>query len=305
MSVAATAKRLRTGISYGNIDDLPAFSTGPHGSAAELHEAVARANYEGLHGGDPELCAKSGLVLLGSGLLTQPSDAGRLAAYWKNKGAAVVTCIAGYGMENDHELDAYAAAICEAAVEHEVPLLLETHRASITQDAWRTVQLTGRFPELRFNLDLSHWFTGQEMPYGDLDARIQFLEPVLSRTSFLHGRIGNRCCMQVPLDDVPASILCAFRLVWTNVMQTFLSSAQDTRADLWFCPELLGPAYDYARRFRKSDGELCEETDRWQQAAALVVMAMQCFQDARRLVAGVHDGIRMDRGASRQGDWRR
>jgi len=106
-----------------------------------------------------------------------------LAASWKTRGAAAVTCIAGFGMESDAEIDAYAAAICKAVVDHQIPFMLETHRASITQDAWRTVQLSRRFPKLRFNLDLSHWYTGQEMPYGDRNARLAFLEPIFKQTS--------------------------------------------------------------------------------------------------------------------------
>jgi hypothetical protein len=272
-------------LNYGNVVDLPDFSIGPHGTPEELHQAVADAHYEGLQGGDVELGRRSGLVLLGSGLLTQPSDAGTLAACLKEKGASVVTCIAGYGMESDQEMDAYAGAICEASADHEIPLLLETHRASITQDAWRTVQLTQRFPELRFNLDLSHWFTGQEMLYGDLDSRVNFLEPVLARTEFIHGRVGNRCCLQVPLEEAEKA-LPVFRRIWTRVMEAYLSREPDDdrspQADLWFCPELLGPAYDYARLFREGGGEVREETDRWQQAAALVAIACECFQDALR-----------------------
>ena len=284
MSYAAPGKVLRTAISYGNVNDLPAFSSGPHGSPSELHQAVADAKYEGLQNGDVELCAQCGLVLIGSELLTSPSNAGELASQWKDKGAALVTCIAGYGMESDREVDAYAAAICEASTRYQLPLLLETHRASITQDAWRTVQLVNRFPAIRFNLDLSHWFTGQEMPYGDLDARIAFLKPVLTRTTFIHGRIGDRCCMQVPVEEAMVKSIPAFRRIWTNVMLEFISSGQDAATDLWFCPELLGTVYDYARQLRDGAGELHEETDRWEEAAALVAIARQCFDDAQLLL---------------------
>ena len=272
-------KRLRIGINYGNVYDLPGFSTGPHGDGSVLHHAVAAANYEGLQGGDAELCSQFGLTLLGAGLLEHPDEADSLAVGWKDRGAAVVTCIAGFGMESDAEMDTYADAICRASEDHQISLLLETHRASITQDAWRTVHMARRFPELRFNLDLSHWFTGQEMPYGDLDARIAFLEPVIAKTLFLHGRIGDRCCMQVPLDQVSEGSLSTFRRVWTQVMRNFLLS-QDEAAELWFCPELLGPTYNYARQFRDGRGELREETDRWQEARALVEIALECFEQA-------------------------
>src|SRR5882724_4850877 len=123
-------------MNYGNVSDLPAFSIGPHGSDVDLHREVAQAGYEGFQGGHPDLCSRFGLVLLGSGLLVQPTDVDALAASWKTRGAAAVTCIAGFGMESDAEIDAYAAAICKAVVDHQIPFMLETHRASITQDAW-------------------------------------------------------------------------------------------------------------------------------------------------------------------------
>ena len=246
----------------------------------DLHRGVAQAGYVGLQGGDPELCSLFELTLLGSGVLEHPADADALAADWKARGASVVTCIAGFGMESDTEMDTYAAAICEAAADHQISLLLETHRASMTQDAWRTVQLSRRFPKLRFNLDLSHWFTGQEMAYGDLDTRLAFLEPVLAHTSFIHGRIGDRCCMQVPLAEASELVVATFRQAWTKVMRDFLSSSHEAETELWFCPELLGPTYNYARQFRDNAGELREETDRWQEAQSLVAIARDCFARA-------------------------
>ncbi len=243
-----------------------------------LHRAVAEAGYEGLQGGDAELCSRYGLALLGSGLVTTPEEAAPLAAAWKAKGATVVTCIVGFGFESDREMDALAAALCQASVDSNVALLLETHRASISQDAWRTVQLAGRFPELCFNLDLSHWFTGQEMPYGDFDKRISLLEPVLSRTRFLHGRVGDRGCMQVALDSTAEHTVSLFRSVWKCAMLGFLDSGTVDQ-DLWFCPELLGTTFNYARQFRDDTGALREETDRWQQAQLLAKIARECFSE--------------------------
>lgn len=254
----------------------------------ELHRAAAEAGYEGVQGGDAEMCPEIGLTLLGAGLLTEPEDADRVAELWKAKGAEVISCIAGFGMESDAELDLYAEAICRASAEHGVALLLETHRASVTQDAWRTVQLAQRFPELRFTLDLSHWFTGQEMPYGDIEARMKFIQPVLSRVGLLHGRVGDRCCMQVPL-AAAASSLPVFRRVWTEAMQGALGRRAAGEGDLWFCPELLGTTYGYARQVRGATGELCEETDRWDEAKVLVAEAETCFDEAVLRAAAVQE----------------
>jgi hypothetical protein len=42
-----------------------------------------------------------------------------------------------------------------------MPVYIETHRASIMQDAWRTTELIRRIPQVRFNGDFSHWLRGR------------------------------------------------------------------------------------------------------------------------------------------------
>ena len=64
---------------------------------------------------------------------------------------------------------------------------------SSNQDIWRTVQITKRFPEVRFNGDLSHYHTGQELVYDGLDMKIEFMAPIFDRIRFMHARIGSEC----------------------------------------------------------------------------------------------------------------
>ena len=163
-----------------------------------------------------------------------------------------------------------------------LPLFVETHRATLTQDLWRTVQLVGAFPELRFNGDFSHWYTGLEMTYGDFDAKVAFIEPVLARTRYLHGRIGDSGCIQIGLGphdgDEPASIE-HFRRFWTAAAAGFLAeaSAGDVLA---FTPELLPPSIGYARTEATADGGRDEVTDRWTDALAMADIARACFAAA-------------------------
>ena len=63
------------------------------------------------------------------------------------------------------------------------------------------MQFLKRFPELEFNGDFSHWYTGTEMVYGGFENKMEFFRPVLGRIGFLHGRIGNPGCMQVDIGD--------------------------------------------------------------------------------------------------------
>ncbi len=94
-------------------------------------------------------------------------------------------------MEDDKEIDRLLTAVIDSSSRHGIPLYVETHRATITQDLYRTVKLTERNPDVRFNADFSHWYTGQEMIYGDIDAKFDFIEPVLARLAYMHARDGR------------------------------------------------------------------------------------------------------------------
>ena len=270
-------KRLRIGLTYNSVADLPPHSRGPRKNVETIYAAVAEAGYEAMQGGDAHLCRAYGLELLGIGVIPALQDVEPWIRSWKEQGAIAATCIAGYGYESDAEIDSLAESIMQLARSYQLPVFIETHRASITQDAWRTIQLTRRMPGVRFNGDFSHWFTGQEMPYGDFTARLDRLAPVFDRVRFLHGRIGNRCCMQVDIGEgTEHPSIPYFQSFWTRSMQAFLN-APDSGRDLWFCPELLGTEYQYAHTVRTESGSVTEEGNRWIQSAVLVRLARQCF----------------------------
>ena len=63
-------------------------------------------------------------------------------------------------------------------------------------------------------------------------------------------------------------------------MRSFLATPEQAEAELWFCPELLGTTYSYARQFWDEEGALREETDRWQEAHELVALGRECFLQA-------------------------
>jgi len=185
----------------------------------------------------------------------------------------MASCIAGNGMESDEQMDAIVDAIVRARANTGVTIYLETHRSSITQDSWRCLQLAERNPEIYFNCDFSHWYTGLDIQALDFDRWLEQMTPVLSRVGILHGRIGNRCCMQVPVEEKPNSLELSQR-VWTRVMQLFAQSSGGPE-ELWFLPEILSSTYEYVRTF---NGE--EETDRWRDAMLLTKAACACAAEA-------------------------
>jgi hypothetical protein len=159
---------------------------------------------------------------------------------------------------------------------------------AITQDMWRTVQITKKFPEVLFNGDFSHYYCGQEMVYGGLEMKMEFMKPIFDRIGFMHGRIASPGHMQVPIDETnsrPAAAvgvvdyLADFRTIWARAMRGFRNHAGPGDV-LVFAPELLGGAHYYARLFPGSDGVVVEESDRYAQALLYAKIARCLFEDA-------------------------
>lgn len=282
------SKRLRRHINVATLSNLPSWSTIPARRGAELHAALKAAGYVGLQtfGPNPEAQA-AGLELSGSGRAFKPEDLDGIAAQHKSWGMVGTTLTVGDGLETDLEMDRLAAAILETQNKHAYPLFLETHRASITQDLRRTIDLALRFPDLRFNADLSHWYVGHELGAGDFAAKCEALAPVLSRVRFVHGRIGDTCSAQTPLTDGEGRErpqVAHYRDLWTRCFRGFLADP-DAGETIIIAPELLpnvanfgGKTYqlNYARLL--PDGR--EETDRWADALRICAIAEECFAQA-------------------------
>lgn len=223
--------------------------------------------------------------------ISTPGEANDVARRHAERGDSCITVHAGWGWEDDAEVDRLVAAILEASHRNALPIFVETHRATITQDMWRTVQITKRFPEVRFNGDFSHYYCGQELAYGDWDKKLAFLQPIFDRVGFMHGRISSPGCIQAPIGrDLRVrppqahggvDYLRHFRDLWTAAMGGFLRSAGAGDV-LIFAPELLPGTHYYARLFPDDEGHFREETDRYAQALLYVQLAHECFTEARR-----------------------
>jgi sugar phosphate isomerase/epimerase len=281
--------RLRVYLNLMALEDVEGSSAPRTTDPETLFAAIRDAGYEGVQFIAPltqeqdRACRAAGLGRMGLGRLNEPEEAAELAARLAGEGQECGTLHVGWGIEDDAEACRLFDAILEASARYRIPLYLETHRATILQDMWRTVQFVKRYPELRFNGDFSHWYTGQEMVYGGFDNKLAFIQPVLERVRFVHARIGNPGCIQVNIEDGDPQrhpYVAHFRQLWTAAFEGFLASAGPGDY-LAFVPELLAPRIFYARAFPGADGELQEECDRWQQALVLKRIGEECFAAAR------------------------
>lgn len=267
---------LRCYFNWLALDGLPPFPGGPL-------RAIRDAGYDGVQFIQPlqrslvDQARSLGLGVCGSGRVNEAVDAEKLAAEARAAGLECLTLHVGWGIEDDAVAHCLIGSVLEASARNAVPLYPETHRATIFQDMWRTVQFVRRFPELRFNGDFSHWYTGQEMVYGGFENKLDFIAPILERVRFLHGRIGNPGCMQVDIgagDPGEYPFVAHFRALWTAAFAAFRRAASEGDS-ICFTPELLAPGIYYARAFAGR-----EECDRWQQSLVLKRIAGECFAEA-------------------------
>lgn len=277
--------RLKLHINAGNLWTLPEWSTVPRRADQIDYEAVKGAGFVGLQHYFPDPAAiEAGLEMSGMARITTPQEARPIADQHKAWGFVASTWHVGDGFERDDEMDALAGAVLDAAVASGLPIAIETHRATMTQDIRRTLDLIERFPDLRFNADLSHWYTGLEMRYGDFDAKLDRLGPVFERVRFMHGRIGHSCTMQLPLAtarDHPC--WQDYIRLWTACFEGFGRTAAPDEAFI-FAPELLPDAVEFQGETHRlnyaplTDG--AETSDRWTEALELADHARNLFKTA-------------------------
>ncbi|MFM7068027.1 MAG: sugar phosphate isomerase/epimerase family protein, partial [Actinomycetes bacterium] len=247
-----------------------------------------------VQGANPRRCRELGLVPTTFAIHRELGGLDQQCRRWVDLGVTCCTVMLGDHLIGDDEAARLVEEVLVASVSSGLPLYVETHRATVTQDIARTLRLVDRFPELRFNGDLSHWYTGHELGLTDMEETVDVLAPVLDRVRFLHGRIGTSGCMQIDVGDgnvgdVPS--VGHFELLWTRAMQGFIVGASEDPVppvdlQMGFAPELLPPEVGYARTFTGPDGHLREEGDRWSQALVLTDIAQRCFARAAESALG-------------------
>lgn len=178
-----------------------------HGLALPDQLALLReAGYEGVVAWEHwDAIRAAGLVPVGMGRVLRPEEALPLAMRHADAGLDFTTLHVGTGLECDAEMAHLADAVLTAAAISGHALHIETHRATMTQDIRRTLDLVGLFPDLVFTLDFSHWYTGHEMTYGgEFAERLAWCDPVFARTASLQLRFGTTGAIQRPLDAASA-----------------------------------------------------------------------------------------------------
>ena len=285
------APRLVPFLNLGGLEDLPESSSGYALAQADLPDQLKQirdAGFEGVqHWCEPhvvEAVQQSDLLFTVTGGVRENGDADQQVGEAKACGAECITVHAGWGLESDDRMDELVDEILAAEEAHGIGCYVETHRSTMTQDNFRTAQLSRRRPRLGFNGDFSHWYTGLEMPYAGVNRVMAATENVFDRVRHFHGRIGNSGCIQVDIGpDLETALgrpnVQDFVTMWTRAFRGFKQAAGPGDW-LAFAPELLKPEINYARTFSGPDGKPREEGDRWQQALLYLELANHCWDQA-------------------------
>ena len=286
------APKLRVFLNLDTLLDLPPDSLWPGLQGAEMIERLRSDGFEGVQASGTSRLA--GFLHCGLGRVNEPAEALPLARRHADLGDLCLTLHVGWGIEDDDAVFRLVDSVQKASEKTGLPIFIETHRATITQDMWRTVQIVKRFPEVLFNGDFSHYYCGQEMVYGGADmqsgvaVKMEFMAPVFDRIGFMHGRIAGPGAMQMPIDDTSSRPAAAdgiidyfadFRTMWTRAMKGFIQNAGPGDV-LVFAPEILPRSYYYARTHRDPQGIFVEESDRYAQALLYRQVALDCFRAA-------------------------
>ena len=284
----STTPSFRRDLNMGSTWLLPAWSTAPVGDERTVLDGAKAAGYRGIQGANPQLCRELGLVPTTFDIRIEVGGMLEQARRFADQGFACATLMVGTGLESDDDAARLIEEIVSASAAAQFPLYVETHRATCTQDIVRTLRLVERFPELRFNGDFSHWYTGHDLPIGDFGAKLDLMAPILDRVRYLHGRIGTSGCIQVDVGDGRSEgqpHVDQFRSLWTRAAAGFIAGAADDPVpppdlQLGFAPELLPHEFGYAIKVPNAQGELDELGDRWQQSVVLTDLAQECFAAA-------------------------
>lgn len=279
---SSRAPRLLHGISFVTPAALPDWSAGPRGSTETINAALKAAGYEALQTIEPDKAVAAGLIP--TGMMRIFDDVVQMrerVRMFRDAGCDCTTVHLGTGLESDDEMTRLAEAMLEIAESERHPVYLETHRATMTQDIRRTLDLIERLPELRFNGDFAHWYIGHEFTYGDMEMKFAALAPVFERTRFLHLRVSSNAFGQLTASNpAEARHTDYYRRMWTAACEGFLRSAGPGDY-LAVHPELLPARAFYPKMVPGPDGEMREESDRWTEAHYLIDIAEQCFAAAR------------------------
>lgn len=222
------------------------------------------------------LGGKHGLAIGVETEFLRPEDAEDAIAAAKRLGSVYLDAHVASYFTPDAEAEALLRSAVDSCRRKEMALAVQTHRGRVTQDLLRAVAYAKAIPDLRFDLDLSHYFVAGSIGGGGVlgPEATQALDFLMERAIMLDGRVSNG--EQVQVDHRNPAYMSErdrFASMWKSGMKRWLETAR--RGDVFPFRIELGPP-DYA--ILGGDGR--EISDRWEQQKDMKALVERLWNEA-------------------------
>jgi hypothetical protein len=127
--------KLRAYLNLDTLMDQHEFGPQKGSEFVSPFERLAADGFEGVQLTENiPLKADLGLPFCGLDRINTPDEADFIAARHTDRGDHCITLHVGWGLEDDFEVYRLVEAILTASVKHRLPMFVESHRTTITQD---------------------------------------------------------------------------------------------------------------------------------------------------------------------------
>jgi hypothetical protein len=154
-----------------------------------------------------------------------------------------------------------------------LPMLFETHRDSLLNDLYYTLQIIDLVPDIKLCADLSHFVVDREMrdPITSIDQR--YIDRILERSDCFQGRVANREQVQIQIEfPQHQNWVSIFRGWWKQGMRQWRERHADDATLIFLC-ELGPPPYAITGMDQR------ELSDRWQEALLIRTWVEEIWQE--------------------------
>lgn len=259
----------------------------PERTAEENFRMVAEAGYDGLciDPSVPEieqslklkpLYNEFGLDCMMNAFPFQTDDMQALYSLGNELGASLVNIIGGVMPIRPEDAVPVIHQWTDEAKKAGIPMLFETHRDSLLNDLYYTLQVMDLVPEMRLCADLSHFVVDREMrdPISEKDQG--YIDRILERSDCFQGRIANREQVQIQIQfPQHQAWVDIFRQWWKLGMRSW-RARNAKNATLIFLCELGPPPYAI------TDGRRHELSDRWAEALMIRDWVLEIWRELEK-----------------------
>ncbi|SFF07384.1 hypothetical protein SAMN04487969_11326 [Paenibacillus algorifonticola] len=263
-------RKLSVHMSWWGMEQVPDFALD---KAADKIKRIAGAGFEGINGFIPkpeheaqwkELLAQHQLEL---SVNAYPASVADMEAFLENAvrfgGIPFINAQVMTPFVTGIDVESLLGAIKELSRQAGIPVYVETHRGTITQDLIRTARYVRNLGQLDLTIDFSHYVLAGEMRSIHPEAE-ELLQQLLVHTSSIHARVSNGEQIQIGWEHEEAkAMLPHFERWWRKGMEQWLLRSQPGDSFPFVCE--LGPP-PYAMTRHTGEGTTAELSDRWRES---------------------------------------